>query len=162
MPLLAVTTIGKTPAVPATPAPQNAANTPGTPAPASPQSSSVYVLDFDNKTGDPVFDTTLREALAVQLEQSPLLKLVSHQHMQQSLQYIGKPADFGEKIFHDYNDAHYHQPSDEYHDDWDFAGMEQMANFGLTLGLDIAGQSKLPTWQAGDEFLKTRQQSGVQ
>jgi Zn-dependent M28 family amino/carboxypeptidase len=76
-------------------------------------------------------------------------------------QYLGKPADFGKKVFEDYNNTHYHQPSDEYHDDWDFASMEQMANFGLTLGLDFANTPKLPTWKAGDEFLKARVDSGV-
>ncbi|HEX4773849.1 MAG TPA: M28 family peptidase, partial [Bryobacteraceae bacterium] len=76
-------------------------------------------------------------------------------------QYLGKPADFGKKVFEDYNNTHYHQPSDEYHKDWDFASMEQMANFGLTLGLDFANTPKLPTWNAGDEFLKARVNSGV-
>jgi hypothetical protein len=40
--------------------------------------------------------------------------------------------------------------------------MEQMADFGLTLGLDFANMPKLPTWKAGDEFLAARQKSGVQ
>lgn len=76
-------------------------------------------------------------------------------------QYVGKPADFGKTVFETYNSQHYHQPSDEYRDDWDFAGMEQMADFGLTLGLDFANTTKLPTWKAGDEFLAVRQRSGV-
>ncbi len=75
--------------------------------------------------------------------------------------YLGKPADFGKTTFEAYNDKHYHQPSDEYHDDWDFASMEQMAQFGFTLGLDIANQPKLPSWNAGDEFLAPREKSGV-
>jgi hypothetical protein len=76
-------------------------------------------------------------------------------------QYIGKPADFGKTVFEQYNSTHYHQPSDEYHDDWDFASMEQMADFGLTLGLDFANTPKMPTWLPGDEFLKAREDSGV-
>ena len=36
----------------------------------------------------------------------------------------GKPAGTGKKLFDEFNDKHYHQPSDEYHEDWDFAGME--------------------------------------
>ncbi len=71
--------------------------------------------------------------------------------------YIGKPADFGKSVFQDYNAKHYHQPSDEYREDWDFAGMEQMADFGFTLGLDIANTLKLATWKAGDEFLAARE-----
>ncbi len=71
--------------------------------------------------------------------------------------YPGRPATFGRTTFAEYNEKHYHQPSDEYHDDWDFSGMVQMAQFGFNLGLDFANQSKLPTWNAGDEFLAARQ-----
>ncbi|HUA21681.1 MAG TPA: M28 family peptidase [Bryobacteraceae bacterium] len=71
-------------------------------------------------------------------------------------EYYGKPAEYGEKIFDEYNDKHYHQPSDEYHDDWDFAGMEEAAKFGFLIGIDVANQPKLPTWHAGDEFLPAR------
>ena len=38
-----------------------------------------------------VFDTTLTQALEIQLEQSPFLTIVSQQHLRQSLQYLGKP-----------------------------------------------------------------------
>lgn len=75
--------------------------------------------------------------------------------------YYGKTPEYGKQIFEQYNAEHYHQPSDEYHDDWDFANMEQMANFGLTLGIDFANTPHMPTWKAGDEFLSARQTSGV-
>jgi Zn-dependent M28 family amino/carboxypeptidase len=71
--------------------------------------------------------------------------------------YFGKPAGYGDKIFEEYNDKHYHQPSDEYHDDWDFAGMEEAAKFGFLVGTTVANQERLPTWRAGDEFLPARQ-----
>jgi Zn-dependent M28 family amino/carboxypeptidase len=70
--------------------------------------------------------------------------------------YYGKPAGYGDKIFEDYNDKHYHQPSDEYHDDWDFAGMEEAAKFGLLIGTTVANEAQMPTWHAGDEFLPAR------
>jgi Zn-dependent M28 family amino/carboxypeptidase len=70
--------------------------------------------------------------------------------------YYGKPAGYGDKIFNEYNDKHYHQPSDEYHDDWDFAGMEEAAKFGFLIGVTVANQSQMPTWHAGDEFLPAR------
>ncbi len=76
-------------------------------------------------------------------------------------EYLGRPAGYGAKVFEEYNTQHYHQPSDEYNDNWDFAGMEQMANFGLTLGMDFANTPQMPTWNAGDEFLKAREGSGV-
>ena len=71
-------------------------------------------------------------------------------------EYYGKPAGFGEKIFNEYNDKHYHQPSDEYHDDWDFSGMEEAARFGFLIGMTVANEPQLPTWHAGDEFLPAR------
>ena len=79
----------------------------------------------------------------------------------QGADYVGKPAGYGERVLKEFNEKHYHQPSDEYHEDWDFAGMEQIAEFGLTLGLDIANQPSLPTWNSGDEFLKAREESAV-
>jgi hypothetical protein len=39
--------------------------------------------------------------------------------------------------------------------------MEQMADFGLMLGVDIANAPNLPTWKAGDEFLTAREKSGA-
>jgi serine/threonine protein kinase/tetratricopeptide (TPR) repeat protein len=53
----------------------------------------IIVADFINKTGDPVFDTTLDQALRVQLGQSPVLDIISQQHLRQSLQYLGRKQD---------------------------------------------------------------------
>jgi DNA-binding winged helix-turn-helix (wHTH) protein/tetratricopeptide (TPR) repeat protein len=52
----------------------------------------VVLADFDNKTGDAVFDDTLRQGLAVQLEQSPFLSFVSDDRIQQIVQMMGRPA----------------------------------------------------------------------
>jgi serine/threonine protein kinase/tetratricopeptide (TPR) repeat protein len=54
---------------------------------------TIVLADFTNTTGDAVFDGTLRQGLAVQLEQSPFLSLVSDQQVQQTLRQMGKPAD---------------------------------------------------------------------
>ena len=64
-------------------------------APAKPASArdSIIVADFMNKTGDPIFDTTLNQALRVQLGQSPVLDIISQQHLRQSLQYLGRKQD---------------------------------------------------------------------
>jgi Zn-dependent M28 family amino/carboxypeptidase len=75
--------------------------------------------------------------------------------------FVGKPDGFGRQAIKEFTDKRYHQPADEYKDDWDFAGMEQYAQFGLLIGLDVANQDALPTWRAGDEFLPARQASGV-
>lgn len=54
---------------------------------------TLVLADFVNSTGDPVFDATLRQGLAVQLEQSPFLSLVSDERIQQTLKMMGQPAD---------------------------------------------------------------------
>lgn len=57
--------------------------------------------------------------------------------------YEGKPAGFAAEVAKKHA-AQYHQPSDEYHDDWDFSGMEQFGRFGFALGLEIANLEKIP------------------
>jgi len=54
---------------------------------------TIVLADFANSTGDPVFDGTLRQGLAVQLEQSPFLSLISEERMQAVLRLMGQPAD---------------------------------------------------------------------
>ena len=63
------------------------------PAHALTEKDTILLGDFTNTTGDPVFDGTLRQGLAVQLEQSPFLSLVSDQRIQQTLRLMGQPAD---------------------------------------------------------------------
>ena len=67
-------------------------------------------------------------------------------------QFAGKPAGFYRQSWEEFNEKHYHQPSDEFHNDWDFTALEQAAEFGLLLGTDIANQDKLPDWRPGDPF----------
>ncbi len=54
---------------------------------------TIVLGDFVNKTGDPVFDGTLRQGLAVQLQQSPFLSLVSDQRIHATLGLMSQPAD---------------------------------------------------------------------
>src|SRR3984893_10687445 len=53
----------------------------------------LILADFTNQTGDAVFDSTLKEALAIQLEQSPLLQLVSDAELHNNLQYLGQSRE---------------------------------------------------------------------
>jgi eukaryotic-like serine/threonine-protein kinase len=54
---------------------------------------TILIADFVNTTGDNVFDGTLRKALAVDLEQSPYLNVLSEGKVQQTLTLMGKPSD---------------------------------------------------------------------
>jgi serine/threonine protein kinase/DNA-binding winged helix-turn-helix (wHTH) protein len=53
---------------------------------------TIVLSDFINKTGDPVFDDTLKQGLSVQLEQSPFLDLVSDRRVNETLKLMGRPA----------------------------------------------------------------------
>jgi serine/threonine protein kinase/tetratricopeptide (TPR) repeat protein len=61
--------------------------------PAVAEKNAIIVADFVNQTGDPVFEATLNQALTVQLGQSPVLDIVSQQHLRQSLQFLGRKAE---------------------------------------------------------------------
>jgi serine/threonine protein kinase/Tfp pilus assembly protein PilF len=52
---------------------------------------TIVLADFENKTGDSVFDGTLRQGLAAQLEQSPFLSLVSDQRIAQTMALMRQP-----------------------------------------------------------------------
>ena len=57
------------------------------------EQDTVVLGDFDNTTGETIFDETLKQALRVQLEQSPFLSVVSDRKAQQILAYMGRSPD---------------------------------------------------------------------
>jgi DNA-binding winged helix-turn-helix (wHTH) protein len=57
---------------------------------------TIVLADFDNKTGDTVFDDTLKQGLSVQLEQSPFLDLLSERRVNETLKLMGRSA--GERL----------------------------------------------------------------
>jgi eukaryotic-like serine/threonine-protein kinase len=54
---------------------------------------TIVLADFTNTTGDSVFDGTLRQGLAVQLEQSPFLSIISEERAEHALLLMGQPVD---------------------------------------------------------------------
>jgi tetratricopeptide (TPR) repeat protein len=54
---------------------------------------TIVLADFKNTTGDPVFDATLRQGLAIQLQQSPYLSLISEERIQRTLRMMLQPPD---------------------------------------------------------------------
>ena len=56
----------------------------------------------------------------------------------------------------EWNEKRYHQPADQYHDDWDVSGMVEYARFGLVIATEVANSPNMPTWRVGDEFLPAR------
>jgi eukaryotic-like serine/threonine-protein kinase len=57
------------------------------------EKDSILLTEFTNTTGDAVFDGTLKQALAAQLQQSPFLNIVPDSKIQQTLQYMGRGAN---------------------------------------------------------------------
>jgi hypothetical protein len=55
-------------------------------------------------------------------------------------EFSGKSAGYGQKMWQEYNDKHYHQPSDEFQADWDFTALQQAAEYGFILGSTIANK----------------------
>jgi len=56
------------------------------------EKDTVVLADFDNKTGDAVFDDALKQALAVQLGQSPFLNILSERRVEETLSLMGRPS----------------------------------------------------------------------
>jgi serine/threonine protein kinase/Flp pilus assembly protein TadD len=57
------------------------------------EKDTLVLADFANTTGDPVFDGTLKQALAVDLEQSPYLRVIPQARVQQTLAFMGRKPD---------------------------------------------------------------------
>lgn len=70
---------------------------------------------------------------------------------------IGQPPGWGEEQINRYTDLHYHQPSDEVTDAWNFDGVVQDAVLNLLVSWRIANNDAMPQWQPGDEFAYLRE-----
>ena len=70
--------------------------------------------------------------------------------------YVGHSKEWGAEQFRAYNTAHYHQPSDEYSDSWDFRGMLQEAEIAMNIGRRIADMAQIPRFNPGDEFARRK------
>jgi serine/threonine protein kinase/tetratricopeptide (TPR) repeat protein len=57
------------------------------------EKDTIVLADFANKTGDAVFDDTLKQGLSVQLEQSPFLDLLSDRKVNETLKLMGRSPD---------------------------------------------------------------------
>ncbi len=66
------------------------------PTPALTDKDVILIADFENKTGDAIFDGTLKQGLSIQLQQSPFLSLFSDAQVQTTLKLMRRSPD--EKI----------------------------------------------------------------
>ena len=77
----------------------------------------------------------------------------------EGVKYKGHDEAWGLQQDQEYNEKHYHQPSDEYRPDMDFTGDATMARFGFILGWQAASLPKVVSWEKGDEFEAARLKS---
>lgn len=70
--------------------------------------------------------------------------------------FVDRPSGWGHEQIDRWTAEHYHQPSDEYDDSWNFDGMLEDAELGFWVGLAIANADEMPVWTPGDEFEAAR------
>ena len=73
-----------------------------------------------------------------------------------------KGKDWGSVQQADYVKNRYHQPSDEYSDDWDLGGIIQDIQMNFVVAKEIANSSAWPEWRDGNEFKAIREASRAQ
>jgi Zn-dependent M28 family amino/carboxypeptidase len=76
--------------------------------------------------------------------------------------FEGHDEAWGKAQFEDYVARHYHQPSDEFQENWDFRGNARLARFGFVLGWLASAQPRSIEWHTGDEFEAPRKKSEAQ
>jgi eukaryotic-like serine/threonine-protein kinase len=62
-------------------------------APSLTEKDTILLTEFVNTTGDPVFEGTLKQALAVQVGQSPFLNIFSEDRVRSALRFMGRSPD---------------------------------------------------------------------
>ena len=77
----------------------------------------------------------------------------------EGMKFKDHPREWAVQQEDEYREKHYHQPSDQFHNDWDFSGLALMSRFGFELGWKAAAQPALVGWQPGDEFEPARKAS---
>jgi len=74
----------------------------------------------------------------------------------QGLDLVNGGTARGEQLSTEYNRLHYHQPSDEWHGDWDWSGVAENAALLHDVGLRLANSREWPNWSTDSEFRAAR------
>jgi Zn-dependent M28 family amino/carboxypeptidase len=72
------------------------------------------------------------------------------------IDYVDRPAGWGQQQTADYTAKRYHQPSDEYRPDFDLTGAAQLAQIVYRLGFSLGNSDTVPTWNPDAEFKAMR------
>jgi len=66
--------------------------------------------------------------------------------------YVGKPKDYGEKMWDDYSENRYHKVTDGVMPDWDTAGAVEDSRWFVMAGYLAEQAAQRPQWKPGSEF----------
>ena len=72
------------------------------------------------------------------------------------MSYVNEPEGYYEQVWGEYEANHYHQPSDEFDESWDFNGAAQDMEALLQVGLRISAADTWPEWLPNSEFQAAR------
>jgi Zn-dependent M28 family amino/carboxypeptidase len=72
------------------------------------------------------------------------------------VEFIGKPAEYGQKVRDDWTEHKYHTPKDVITPEWDLTGAAEDLKLLLAVGYRVAQAAKYPEWKPGNEFKATR------
>lgn len=78
-------------------------------------------------------------------------------YLHPGINVVGKPPGWGKEQLDKWVEEIYHQPSDEYREDWDLSGAVDDVRLLFHVGWAVAQQADLPAWKPGDEFEAARQ-----
>ena len=80
-------------------------------------------------------------------------------YLHSGINVVGKPAGWGKERLDEWVEKIYHQPSDEYREDWNLSGAVEDIQLLFEVGRQVANQPKMPAWTPGDEFEAARQKA---
>jgi Zn-dependent M28 family amino/carboxypeptidase len=73
------------------------------------------------------------------------------------VEYVGKPAEYGQKLRDEWTEHRYHTPKDVIYPDWDLTGTAEDLKVFFAVGYRVAQADKLPEWKPGNEFRAKRE-----
>ncbi|MBA3232034.1 MAG: M28 family peptidase [Acidobacteria bacterium] len=77
-------------------------------------------------------------------------------YIDSGVEYIGKPAEYGQQKRDEYTSRDYHSRSDTIKPDWDLTGAAEDGRLLLAVGYRVANADRFPEWKAGSEFKARR------
>lgn len=102
-------------------------------------------------------DSKPEQGLFFRSDHFPFAKVgIPSLNMEAGDDFVGKPEGWGKQQFDAYNSANYHQPSDEFNENWDFSGLVQLAEISMAIGVEAANAKTLQRFNQTDEFFKAQ------